>query len=67
MQLRSGGDSHDWFFLAMAHWQLGEKEKARQWFDRAVQWMNKNLPNGKELGRVRAEAAELLKIEAKKK
>jgi eukaryotic-like serine/threonine-protein kinase len=67
MQLRNGGDSYDWFFLAMAHWQLGEKESARQWFDEAVQWMDKNMPKGKELGRFRAEAAEVLKIEAKKK
>ena len=44
MELRKGGDSNDWFFLAMAHWQLGEKDKAREWYDRAVQWMDKNQP-----------------------
>jgi WD40 repeat protein/Flp pilus assembly protein TadD len=32
----------DTFFLAMSHWQLGEKEKARQRFDQAVQWMDLN-------------------------
>jgi hypothetical protein len=26
MELRNGGDSFDWFFLAMANWQLGERE-----------------------------------------
>ena len=26
MELRKGGDSNDWFFLAMAHWQLGDKD-----------------------------------------
>src|SRR5262249_47533225 len=31
----NGGDGSDWFFLAMAHWQLGDKQKARQWYDRA--------------------------------
>jgi superkiller protein 3 len=67
MQLRNGGDSYDWFFLAMAYWQLGEKEKAHQYYDRAVQWMDKNMPKGKELGRFRAEATQLLKIEATKK
>jgi serine/threonine protein kinase/Flp pilus assembly protein TadD len=67
MPFRKGGDSNDWFFLAMAYWQLGEKEKARQWFDRAVQWMDKNMPKDQELGRFRAEAAELLRIDAKKK
>src|SRR5262249_40893931 len=29
MALRKGGDSNDWFFLAMAHGQLGDKDKAR--------------------------------------
>jgi tetratricopeptide (TPR) repeat protein len=67
MRLHGGGDSYDWFFLAMAYWQLGEKEKARQWFDRAVQWRDKNMPRGKELGRFRAEATELLKVEPNKK
>jgi hypothetical protein len=62
---KSSGDSYDWFFLAMAHWQLGEEEKARQWFDRAVQWMDKNTPKGSEFGHFRAEAAELLKVEPK--
>ena len=25
------------FFFAMAHWQLGEKEKARQWYSKAAE------------------------------
>jgi tetratricopeptide (TPR) repeat protein/tRNA A-37 threonylcarbamoyl transferase component Bud32 len=65
MELRKGGDSSAWFFLAMAHWKLGEKEEARTWFDRAVQWMDKNQPKNDELGRFRAEAAQLLGIKAK--
>ncbi len=43
MPLREGGDSFDWFFLAMADWQLGEKEQAQVSFRRGVQWMEKNL------------------------
>jgi tetratricopeptide (TPR) repeat protein len=35
MELRKGGDSFDWFFLAMARRRLGEKEAAREWYDRA--------------------------------
>ena len=66
MELRKGGDSFDWFFLAMAHWQLGEKDKAREWYDRAVQWMDKNQPKNEELRRFRAEAAELLGLKEKK-
>jgi hypothetical protein len=65
MKLRNGGDSFDWFFLAMARWQLGEKEKARTWFDKAVQWMDKNQPRNEELGRFRKEAAQLLGMKAK--
>jgi Flp pilus assembly protein TadD len=63
MELRKDGESFDWFFLAMGHWQLGEKEKARKCFDQAVQWMEKNQPKDEELRRFRAEAEELLKKE----
>jgi tetratricopeptide (TPR) repeat protein len=62
MQLRKEGDANDWFFLAMARWQLGDKEKARKWYDQAVQWTQKNQPQDEELRRFRAEAAELLGI-----
>ncbi len=27
------------FFIAMSHWQLGNRDPARDWFDRAVEWM----------------------------
>ena len=63
MELQNGGDSNDFFFLAMAHWQLGNKVEARQWYDRAVAWMEKNRPKDEELRRFRAEAAELLGVE----
>jgi hypothetical protein len=49
------------FFLAMAHWQLGHKDEARQWYDKAVMWMEKNSPKDEGLGRFRAEAEELMK------
>jgi tetratricopeptide (TPR) repeat protein len=62
MQLQGGGNAFDWFFLAMAHGQRGNKDEARRWYDRAVQWMDKNQPENKELGRFRAEAAELLGV-----
>ena len=66
MELGNGGDSFDWFFLAMSHWQLGQKDKAREWYDRAAQWMDKNQPTDEELRRFRAEAAELLELKEKK-
>jgi serine/threonine protein kinase/tetratricopeptide (TPR) repeat protein len=66
-ELGSPGDSFEWFFVAMAHWQLNEKEEARQWYDKAVQWMEKNDPKNQELIRFRAEAAELLGVKESKK
>ena len=60
MELRKGGDSLDWFFLAMADWKLGNKDAARVWYDKALEWMEKNDPANEELIRFRAEAAELL-------
>jgi tetratricopeptide (TPR) repeat protein len=62
IDLRGGGDAFDWFFLAMAHWQLGQKDEARKWYDQAVEWTKKNLPKNEELQRFRAEAAELLRV-----
>jgi tetratricopeptide (TPR) repeat protein len=50
------------FFLAMAHWQLADKVKAREWFDKAVQWMEKGKLNDAVIKRFRAEAAELLGV-----
>ncbi len=78
MELHKGGNSSDWFFLAMAHEKLGDKEQARQWHDRAIQWMEKNNDraiswmekNGfedKQLSAVRAESAQLLGVDGTKK
>ncbi len=67
MELRKGGDSCDWFFLAMAHEKLGDKEQARKWLDRAMQWMEKNKVEDQELMAFRAEAAQLLGVEGKRK
>jgi tetratricopeptide (TPR) repeat protein len=58
-------ESFSTFFLAMAHWHMGEKEKAQQWYDRAVRWMEKHLPRDEELRRFRAEATALLGIAKK--
>jgi hypothetical protein len=62
LELAKGGDSSEWFFLAMTHWQLSDKVEARQWYDKAVEWMDKNQPQNDELQRFRTEAAELLGI-----
>ncbi len=65
MAARNGGDSFDWFFLAMTHWQLGNKDEARKWHAKAIEWMDKNAPANEELKRFRAEGAELLEFETK--
>ena len=65
MKLRKGGDSKHWFFLAMAHWRLGAKDKAREWYDRAVRWMDDNQPKDEELRRFRAEAEDVLGLKKK--
>ena len=56
------GSSEDFFFLAMAHWQLDQKDQAREWYAKAVEWMNQNQPDDEEFTRFRAEAAALLGI-----
>jgi serine/threonine protein kinase/tetratricopeptide (TPR) repeat protein len=48
------------FFRAMAHWQLGEKDQARQCYQQAAAWMEKNRPWDDELRRFGAEAEELM-------
>ena len=60
MELTSGGSAVDWLFLAMAHWQKGEKNEARSWFDKAVSSMDKNQSKDEESIRFRAEATALL-------
>jgi tetratricopeptide (TPR) repeat protein len=64
MSLRKGGDGFDWFFLAMAHWRLGDRDQARKWCDQAVRWMQRHQPRDKELRRFRAEAADLLGVQS---
>jgi tetratricopeptide (TPR) repeat protein len=62
MKLRNGGDSFDWYFLAMTHHQMGHKKEARQWYDRAVEWHEKNQPKDEDLARFRSEAEKLLEV-----
>jgi tetratricopeptide (TPR) repeat protein len=63
---QQGGNSWDWFFLAMTHWRLGDPGKAFRCYGQAVQWMGKNEPRNEELRRFRAEAEGLLTAKAKK-
>ena len=60
IKLAQGRPSADFFFMAMAHWQLGHKDQAVDYYHKAVQWMEKHQPKDEELLRFRAEAATLL-------
>lgn len=60
MELRNQGDSSEYFFLALSHEKLGENATARKWYDKGVQWLEKNQPQNDEFKRFRNEAEELL-------
>jgi tetratricopeptide (TPR) repeat protein len=51
-------------FLAMAHWQLGQQDDARKWYDQAIAWTNDcSSPEEKRKALpLCTEAAELLNI-----
>jgi tetratricopeptide (TPR) repeat protein len=62
VELRSGGDAADYFFLAMAYERLGDRQQARTWYDKAVRSMDKRYPHGERDIRYRAEAKDILGI-----
>jgi tetratricopeptide (TPR) repeat protein len=60
LALKKGDDECAWFLLAMAHWQKGDKDEARTWFKKAVDWTKLNAPGDTEMRRLWSEAAKLL-------
>ena len=46
----------------MVHRQLGNKDEARRWHNKAVQWMVKNSSDDEELRRLRAESEAALEL-----
>jgi superkiller protein 3 len=65
-QAPKGGDSGQWFGLAVAHWKLDRSEEARTWYGKAVQWMEKNAQQNTLFRRYRAEAEQVLEVKDKK-
>jgi hypothetical protein len=63
MELSSGGTAFHWFGMPMLQWQRDEKLKAKEWYEKAVEWAHKNAPKDKELRRFRAESEQLMGIE----
>jgi predicted exporter len=45
---------------------VGNKDEARRWYEKGVQWMDKKAPTRELLIRFRSEAAELLGVNEKK-
>jgi serine/threonine protein kinase/Tfp pilus assembly protein PilF len=66
MRLQAGGTPIDWFFLAMAHWRIGNRNLARNFFDRSVEWMSTHKSQDDELRRIRAEAEAMLGVTARR-
>jgi Flp pilus assembly protein TadD len=58
IKLSAGGSSENWLLLAMAHWQLGHKDEARTWFEKAAS--NKPERPDADLEQLHREAADLL-------
>jgi tetratricopeptide (TPR) repeat protein len=56
VELGKGGSTINWLYLAMARWKLGDKDKAREWYDRA----EKDRANDPALKALRAEAEALI-------
>ena len=57
-----GGDREHRMFLAMAHWQLGNQDKARELYAQGAAWMAANAQDNEEQQRFRAEAEQLMGI-----
>ncbi len=62
-ELLSGGMAYDFFFLAMANWQLGNIVEARRQYECGVLWMQNNrLDVTPQLEQCQTEAATLLNL-----
>jgi tetratricopeptide (TPR) repeat protein len=62
MARNKGGDCREWFLVAMIQWRAGEKDDARQWFQRAATQMDESKLQSSVASSLRAEAAQLLGI-----
>ena len=60
--LVKGGDRFHRMFFAMAHWQLGNQEAARQMYAQGAAWIAENQKDSPTLRRFRDEAEQLMGI-----
>jgi eukaryotic-like serine/threonine-protein kinase len=63
--VRSSPSSINGFYLAMACWKTERKDQARNWYDQAVAWMDKQRLQDEETRRLRAEAEKVLGLKDK--
>jgi serine/threonine protein kinase/tetratricopeptide (TPR) repeat protein len=61
-RLPNGQTGQALYFLAMAHWQLGQKDLARKCYDRAVTQMERRKARSAETRRLRVETEKLMGI-----
>jgi hypothetical protein len=54
-KLRRSGHCLDWFFLAVAQSQVGEKQQAQSCLSNAMRWMMTNSPGCPDYKRLQAE------------
>ena len=59
------GYSYNWLCLALTHWQLGKKEEAYRWYDKANDLISQNPTEDEDLKRWHAEVTEMLGIAEK--
>lgn len=73
MEFGKGGNSAEWFFMAMTQWQAGDRESAVKWYALALRWLqDSSRKPGVRLGgdmfdyqdlvRIQGEAAALMGI-----
>ena len=63
-KLAPGKDyAHNMFFIAMAHWHLGDHVTSRRLYADSVKWMLRNMPDDDELQQYLVESSELFASE----
>ena len=60
IKVRTEGHAFDWLYLAWAHWKLDQKDKAREWFDKADQWIQQQPTRDVELDELRSQVTQIM-------
>jgi Flp pilus assembly protein TadD len=60
-QLGGGGESRIWLLLAMTHWRLGHRQEARDWYEKAADWVSNRHPFEQDNYSLLAEVESLIK------